>query len=145
MEPEKLGMLPRRATGSVSGRQVAPLLAELGGPVRIGPPALALAAWLRLELGQSIGRLSRLFTVGIGLKWPTGSISTRPTKLTERMAPVVDRLWDELREENLPHVDETDWREDGARAMSGPLAPSSPVHAIGTAMSSWCRSATQAS
>jgi len=99
-----------------NSRYIAPLPAALGGPVRIGAQALALAAWLRFELGQSIGKISRLFTEGIGLSWSAGSISKRLTKLTVQMAPVTDQLWDDLLKENVLFVDETGWREDGWRA-----------------------------
>ena len=106
----------RHHCAACNNRHIAPLPTELGGPVRIGPKALALAAWLRFELGQSIGKISRLFTEGISLKWSAGSISKRLTALTVQMAPVVDQLWDDLLDENVLHVDETGWREDGWRA-----------------------------
>ena len=72
----------RHHCAACNNRHIAPLPAELGGPVRLGPQALALAAWLRFELGQSIGKISRLFTEGIGLKWSAASISKRLTTLT---------------------------------------------------------------
>ena len=93
----------------------APLPQHLGGPVRIGPSALALAAWMRLDMRQSIGNIARFFTEGIGLSWSKGSISQRLCGLMETLEPVTEKLWEDLQDQPVVHVDETGWREDGFR------------------------------
>ncbi|MEL6343838.1 MAG: IS66 family transposase [Myxococcota bacterium] len=108
--------LHRHHCANCGEEHVAELPASFGGPVRIGPKALALAAWLRFDLGESFGKISRLFTEGIGLKWSAGSISQRLARWTVDMAPVVDQLWTDLLDEPCVYVDETGWREDGWRA-----------------------------
>ena len=94
---------------------LAPLPENLGGAVRIGPRALALAAWMRFDMRQSIGNIARFFTEGIGLSWSKGSISRRLAKLIDQLAPVTNQLWEDLLNEPVLHVDETGWKEDGYR------------------------------
>ena len=93
----------------------SPLPQHLGGPIRIGPNALALAAWMRFDMRQSIGDIARFFTEGVGLSWSKGSISQRLCGLMETLEPVTEKLWEDLLDEPVVHVDETGWREDGYR------------------------------
>lgn len=94
---------------------LAPLPDHLGGAVRIGPKALALATWMRFDMRQSIGNIARFFTEGIGLSWSKGSISRRLAQLIDTLDPVTEQLWEDLLNEAVLHVDETGWKEDGYR------------------------------
>ena len=94
---------------------LAPLPADLGGAVRIGPRALALAAWMRFDMRQSIGNIARFFTEGIGLSWSKSSISRRLSKLIDPLTPIPNQLWEDLLSEPILQLDETGWKEDGYR------------------------------
>ena len=54
----------------------APLPQHLGGPVWIGPNALALAAWMRFDMRLSIGNIARCFTEGVVLSWSKSTINS---------------------------------------------------------------------
>jgi len=49
---------------------LASLPANLGGAVRIGPRVLALAAWMRLDMRQSIGNIDRFALLKAVLYYP---------------------------------------------------------------------------
>ena len=107
--------LHKHHCGACQKDHLAPLPANLGGAVRIGPKVLALAAWMRFDMRQSIGNIARFFTEGIGLSWSKGSISRRLSKLIDQLAPVTNQLWEDLLAEPVIHMDETGWKEDGYR------------------------------
>jgi transposase len=90
---------------------------ELAGS-HIGPRARLLACYARTELGLSLGKTTALLHEWFGLR------ESRPGALGHLrwgatvLAPVVQRLWEVMRQAPVIHADETRWRIDGQTAWA---------------------------
>jgi hypothetical protein len=90
---------------------------ELPGS-HIGPRARLLTCYARTELGLSLGKTTALLEEWFGLRESRAGALGHLRWGANLLAPVVQRLWDVLRQAPVVHADETSWRINGKTAWA---------------------------
>ena len=94
-------------------KKVTALSTEVSPQARIGPNAVAFQAYCRAHLGLSLGKANDLLMQFMGLSQSRVAALGQLFRMGDLFDPVVQNLFQILRDEPVVHADETGWRING--------------------------------
>ena len=98
---------------SCCAKSVTATSTEVSPQARIGPNAVAFQAYARAYLGVSLGKANDLLAQFMGLSQSRPAALAQLVRLGDLFDPVVEKLFEILRDEPVIHADETGWRING--------------------------------
>ena len=94
-------------------KRVTAASTEVSSHARIGPNAVVLQAYCRAHLGLSLGKANDLLEQFMGLSQSRVAALGQLCRMGDIFDPVVQKLFEILRDEPVIHADETGWRIHG--------------------------------
>ena len=94
-------------------KKVTATSTEVSPHARIGPNAVVLQAYCRAHLGLPLGKANDLLEQFMGLSQSRVAALGQLFRMGDLFDPVVQKLFEILRDEPVVHADETGWRING--------------------------------